>query len=625
MSENTDGKNVKIFISYAREDYETAKKLYNDLKAAGAEPWMDKIDILAGQRWKPAISSAIKNCQYFLLLLSSTSVSKQGFFHKEMRIALEVLESLPQSEIFLIPVRTDECRPPHEMLEELQWVDLFPSYGEGLEKILRAVKSGRKMEIPISNSRDENRESPVSPQRQESEIKREKPEIADSAESGAEKKILEVNESNAGIVGDGAKVEGGIHIHNYGTVNKNRNTGNKAAWKILALLIVFIAVYLLVTHVDWKEFFPPKKYSLTIISDPADAKVRIADPETAYFPGVKLHPGIYQIEVSHPDFETETRKIEIKSKDFSESVRLKSKQDDIKPVTGKSDKPVSPVEPVKPVEKEIQNTQPFTNSIGMKFVYIKPGTFIMGSPKEEEGHQDNETQHEVTLTKGFYMQTTEVTVGQWRAFAKAANYKSEAEMGGGAYVWTGEEWAVKEGIYWDNPGFSQTENYPVTCVSWNDVQKFAAWLKQKEGKEYRLPTEAEWEYAARAGMDTPFAFGKCLSTDQANYYGNYPPEGCTKGMYREKTVSVGSLKANAWGLYDMHGNVWEWCQDWYGGYPANSVTNPEGPGTGSDRVIRGGGWGSGAVYCRSAYRNRLSPGYREGYLGFRSVLSAGQQ
>lgn len=144
MPENTGEKNIKIFISYAREDYETAKKLYDDLKASGAEPWMDKVDLLPGQRWKPAISSAIKDCQYFLLILSSASVGKQGFFHKEMRIALEVLDNLPQSEIFLIPARTDECRPPHEMLEELRWVDLFPSYEMGLKDILRAVKSGKK-------------------------------------------------------------------------------------------------------------------------------------------------------------------------------------------------------------------------------------------------------------------------------------------------------------------------------------------------------------------------------------------------------------------------------------------------------------------------------------------------
>ncbi len=537
MSENTDGKNVKIFISYAREDYETAKKLYNDLKTAGAEPWMDKIDILPGQWWKTEISSAIRNCQYFLLLLSSTSVSKQGFVHKEMRIALEVLESLPQSEIFLIPVRTDECRPPNEMLEELQWVDLFPFYEEGLEKILRAVKNGQQMMIADPGNKK-------SPQKQK----------------------------------------------------KDRDRGNKAAWKILAVLIVFTAAYLLVNYVEWKRFFSPKKYRLTIITDPADAKVRIADPEMAYSPGIQLLPGSYQIEVSHPGFETETWKIEIKAKDFSEPVvRLKRKLDNTKPVTGKPDKPVSPVEPVK---EEIQNTEPFTNSIGMKFVYIKLGTFMMGSPKEEPGHQDDETQHEVTLTKGFYMQTTEVTQGQWQAV-----------MG-------------NKPSYFKDCG----DNCPVEQVYWYEAQEFIKKLNQKEGKNlYRLPTEAEWEYAARAGTDTPFAFGKCLSTDQANYDGNSYLEGCPKGTYRGKPVSVGSLKANDRGLYDMHGNVWEWCQDWYGGYPANSVTNPEGPGTGSNRVNRGGGWFNNAVGCRSADRNGSSPDSRGSGIGFRLVLSPGQQ
>ena len=196
-----------------------------------------------------------------------------------------------------------------------------------------------------------------------------------------------------------------------------------------------------------------------------------------------------------------------------------------------------------------------TNSINMKFVYIEPGTFLMGSPEKEPGKvADESPQHEVTLTQGFYMQTTEVTQRQWKA------------------------------VMGSNPSYFKNcgDDCPVENVSWDDAQEFIKKLNQKEGKsEYRLPAEAEWEYAARAGTATPFAFGKCLSTDEANYDGNSPIAGCAKGIYREKTLPAGSLKANAWGLYDMHGNVWEWCRDWYGEYPAGSVTNPEGSSTGS--------------------------------------------
>jgi len=239
----------------------------------------------------------------------------------------------------------------------------------------------------------------------------------------------------------------------------------------------------------------------------------------------------------------------------------------------------------------------FTNSIGQEFVYIEPGTFMMGSPENEPRHQYDETQHKVTLTKGFYMQTTEVTQGQWKA------------------------------VMGNNPSHFQDcgDNCPVEQISWENAQEFIKKLSRKEGKEYRLPTEAEWEYAARAGTSAPFAFGKCLSADQANYDGDYPLDDCPKGKYREKPVPVGSVAANAWGLYDMHGNVWEWCQDWYGDYSANAVTNPAGPDSGPRRVLRGGGWNDVAGLCRAARRLSYSPGIRYKYYGFRLVSPSGQQ
>jgi sulfatase modifying factor 1 len=159
-------------------------------------------------------------------------------------------------------------------------------------------------------------------------------------------------------------------------------------------------------------------------------------------------------------------------------------------------------------------------------------------------------------------------------------------------------------------------------VSWNDVQNFIHKLNQQEGSGiYRLPSEAEWEYAARAGTTTAFAFGRCLSTDQANYDGNYPFPECSKGEFRKKPVPVGSFSPNNWGLYDMHGNVWEWCQDWYKSYPPGTVTDPTGPQKGSSRLHRGGSWFSGAGPCRSANRNFSSPGARNFDLGFRLVLN----
>ncbi len=229
------------------------------------------------------------------------------------------------------------------------------------------------------------------------------------------------------------------------------------------------------------------------------------------------------------------------------------------------------------LEKEIKK-QVFT------FAYIPPGEFNMGSPSDEPGRRNDEILHKVTLIKGFYMQTTQVTQGQWKA------------------------------VMGDNPSnFKECgDDCPVETVSWNDVNDFIKKLNELNGSDgkYRLPTEAEWEYAARAGTDTPFAFGKCLSTDDANYSGNHPLEGCPKGEYRRKTIPVGSLKANNWGLYDMHGNVWEWVEDRYGDYPAGSVSDPVGPESGSIRVVRGGGWNYDASCCRSAFRDGNVPGIR---------------
>ncbi|MBU0768761.1 MAG: SUMF1/EgtB/PvdO family nonheme iron enzyme [Proteobacteria bacterium] len=234
------------------------------------------------------------------------------------------------------------------------------------------------------------------------------------------------------------------------------------------------------------------------------------------------------------------------------------------------------------------------NSIGMKFVRIPPGTFMLGSPPNEPGHTFNEKEHQVTLTKEFYIQTTEVTQDQWKKVM--GNNPSQFKKCG--------------------------DDCPVEKVSWHDVKDFIHRLNQQEGSGiYRLPTEAEWECAARAGTKTPFAFDRCLSTDQANYDGNYPLAECSKGEFRKKTVPVGSFSPNSWGLYDMHGNVWEWCQDWYKSYPSDPVTDPTGPPKGSSRLHRGGSWFSGAGPCRSANRNFSSPEARNFDLGFRLVLN----
>jgi formylglycine-generating enzyme required for sulfatase activity len=241
--------------------------------------------------------------------------------------------------------------------------------------------------------------------------------------------------------------------------------------------------------------------------------------------------------------------------------------------------------------------QSFTNCIGIKLMRIPKGKFMMGSPESETDRVKIETQHEVTISQNFYMGATEVTQAQWQK------------------------------VMGNKPSNFEDDQLPVETVSWEEAVDFCNRLSEmpeeiRAGRKYRLPTEAEWEYACRAGTTTTFHFGSQLNGRQANCNGTFPYGTETRGPDLKKTTPVGKYPANAWGLYDMHGNVWEWCSDWYGEYPTGSVTDPIGPATGSIRVIRGGSWRLDAVLCRSAFRGWNDPSFRSGNLGFRVALSS---
>lgn len=236
-----------------------------------------------------------------------------------------------------------------------------------------------------------------------------------------------------------------------------------------------------------------------------------------------------------------------------------------------------------------EHKEKIKNSIGMEFVLIKPGKFVMGSPEGEPGRFPGERSHSVNLTSPFYMQTTEVTQGQWIS------------------------------IMHENPSSNKRcgDNCPVEQVSWDDVQKFIQKLNQKEGTEkYRLPREAEWEYAWRAGNASAFPNGN-ITELQCNRDPNLDAIAWYCWNSQNRVQAVGQKKPNAWGLYDMAGNVQEWCQDWFGPYPYDEVTNPKGPPSGSYRVMRGGAWYSSASDCRCASRFGSPARYRFRHIGFR--------
>jgi len=349
---------------------------------------------------------------------------------------------------------------------------------------------------------------------------------------------------------------------------------------------------------------------LFVDTEPTGATIKILNIKPRFYQGIELAPGKYHVAVSAAGYQTHKKWISFSAgEDKSIMVRL----------AGKDAQSIS--------HSSGRTFRIFTNSLGMKFVYIPPGTFMMGSPKSEKERDDDETQHKVTLTKGFYLGSTEVTVGQFSAFVNETKYRTEAEKGGGAYVLYSGTWQKKKDANWKNPYFQQNDQCPVVYVSWNDAHAFCRWLSKKTGENYRFPTEAEWEYACRAGTTSPFSFGGCLSTDEANYDGNYPYEGCSKGEYRKRTLPVGSFSPNAWGLYDMHGNVWEWCQDkceWKKKVVTDTyrdaVIDPLCE-KGTSRVYRGGSWFYSARNHRSADRDSRWPVIRSGGLGFRLARS----
>ena len=306
--------------------------------------------------------------------------------------------------------------------------------------------------------------------------------------------------------------------------------------------------------------------------------------------------------------------------------------------------------------------QEITNSIGIKLVLIPAGEFMMGNGEAAEDLvkvfpqyssdgidiQDEFPPHRVRITKPFYFGTCEVTNGQFRQFVEATGYKTQAERkedddprgsGGWGFNQTAQKIEGRNTQYnWQKPGFGITDEMPVVNVTWNDVVAFCQWLSTKEGKTYRLPTEAEWEYAARGGAttryvsgDDPESLARIANTADADFSARFPNYSLAS---TDRSLSshdgqifpapVGSFPPNKFGLHDVHGNVWEWTSDWYAeDYFAKSpADDPLGPTSGQVKVRRGGAWHTVAIWARLSYRNYNTPQSRYPNLGFRPVLNA---
>jgi sulfatase modifying factor 1 len=289
------------------------------------------------------------------------------------------------------------------------------------------------------------------------------------------------------------------------------------------------------------------------------------------------------------------------------------------------------------------------NSIDMELILIPPGRFSMGSPetvdqltkafpntKNKQAIAGERPVHRVMISRPFYLGKCEVTNGQFKQFVDETKYRTDAEKDGkGSVGYTGDKnrpWQLRPTFTWRDWGVEQSDNSPVVNVSYKDAAVFCAWLSRKEGKKYRLPTEAEWEYACRAGTTS-------------RYYNGDDPEGLPKiGNVADATTKetfsgwstvrssdgcaftspVGRFAANNFGLYDMIGNAFEWCSDWYDEdyYTISPDRDPLGSDSGSDRVFRGGGWSTSAVLCRAASRSKSPPVLRTNCLGFRVACSS---
>lgn len=285
--------------------------------------------------------------------------------------------------------------------------------------------------------------------------------------------------------------------------------------------------------------------------------------------------------------------------------------------------------------------------VSMRLVLVPAGKFMMGSRRGEDPRRKDEARHEVTVGAPFYMGATHVTVDQFSAFVRGSGYRTDAEREGWSWGVEMRDGRISgdmgrgvlaskriDGAHWRKPGFEQGGDHPVVHVSWNDAVAFCEWLSKRGGRDVGLPTEAQWEYACRAGTETAYPWGDDPGGGKG--WANCADESLRKLLADGSgivcfdwddgfvfTSPVGRLKANGFGLFDMIGNAAHWCQDRYGAYGA-AATDPSGPAAGPDRVLRGGSWNNyDPRNCRSASRYRFAPGYRNERYGFRVVSPAG--
>ena len=528
---------IRIFLAHASEDKAAVTQLYQRLKKSGFQPWLDKVDLLPGQSWRAEIPKAIKNSQVFIACLSQKSVQKQGYVQREFRMALNVMADRPPGQIYLIPVRLDDCQIPELRQEEYgisltdyQWVNLYEP--DGYDRLVQGIRVGfadilTKTEAPVSSSA-RPKQVPTSP-----------PEAPVSSSARPKQVPTSPRQSQRQVFS--------APVRTTSPYSRGDRVSRRKLTQILALSGGSIGTILFGRALFQRD-------SSTSDTFP-DARLLTAD-----------------------DF-TKT------------SIQVVT-------VNEKGEK----------VSEESLDSYVFEESVGditLDLVLIEGGSFLMGSPDSESYRHDQEgPQHEVTV-QSFLMGRYEVTQAQWKEVAGMSKVDRDLDP---------------------DPSFFKGDTLPVEKVSWDDAVEFCQRLSENTGRKYRLPSEAEWEYACRAGTTTPYHFGPTITPELANYLTTDAYNSGPKGKPRRQTTDVRSFPANSFGLYDMHGNVMEWCQDhWhknYNGAPNDGSAWIEG-GDSSLRVLRGGAWLVHPANCRSASRDRGDSSHHDNSrIGFRVVCAS---
>ena len=578
---------VQIFLAHANEDKPQVRKLYQQLQTAGYRPWLDEMNLLPGQLWREEIPKALKKSDFFVACLSRQSIAKQGYVQREFRQALNQYADRPSGSIYLIPLKFDDCEIPDLRQEEygvklrdFQWLNFWQE--NGFERLVQAIEWQRGQQQATAKPEEPTQPPSVAPATQTGP----KVSAQSSQQTSLEKQLrraerglqilqeqkagfglrfpvdlqLELEEKQAEVDRLKAEVYGSA-----GTAGDPPRTdaGQAEAREEAEPVGDDLA------RLNWSGDNKQLRKAILSVCPAGEGDLEIFVYDTfgenlaEVAGGDNLRQTVFRLIRWAEGEGALERLVESLAEDFPNNPEVK-KLGIVAPQT----EPLENAEPVQEAKTAAPSEGDFTEDlgggVGLEMLAIPGGTFMMGSAVGE-GYGEERPQHEVEI-KPFHMGKYPITQAQWQAVAALPQVHRKIKS---------------------DPSRFEGGDRPVERVSWLEAVEFCDRLSRNTGHSYRLPSEAEWEYACRAGTTTAYHFGKKLTSSQANY-----------GGQKDGTISVGSYAANSFGLYDMHGNVWEWCDDdWHNSYngapkDGGSWVKDVSDRSNTSKVLRGGSWGT---------------------------------